>query len=160
MVGKWAAAVLVVIAIAVIAAGAVLLSGQSKKGSLDSTFNATDMYLAQGNKTSAYGVYLALTQAQQQQGYMNQTSLGDCKGISPCIGMLFIFSSYSNECFWMENTVLPLRQAWINQSGTITYIYNASPETTKTVCHDGSAVLETSANQALSVGGSIRVLAP
>ncbi len=124
---------------------------------LDSTFNATTIFITHGNTTTKYGAYLALTQSQQQQGYMNQSSLGDCKGINPCIGMLFVFNNSYNLCFWMKNTELPLTQAWVAQNGTITYVAQAQPYSTNSICAAGSMVLETSNNQALSVGDKIKI---
>lgn len=89
-------------------------------------------------------VYLAITPQQQQQGLMNQTGMGDCNGIgSNCIGMLFVFQSSSDQCFWMENTPIKLRQLWFNSNRTAVFVYNATPYARYVECYLGSYVLET-----------------
>ncbi len=125
--------------------------------SLDAVFNATAAVLSNASSSRTYGVYLATTLPQWEQGYMNQTSLGDCRGASPCLGMLFVFSNFSDQCFWMKNTIMPLRQAWLDPNGIVLYVYNATPQSQNVVCANGEMVLETSINQSLAPGDRLEL---
>ena len=67
----------------------------------------------------------------------------NCTLPSACInGMMFFFPNESQQCFWMKDTPEPLEQAWFNANGVVTAVYNATPNDTTTVCHEGNAVLE------------------
>ena len=103
--------------------------------------------------------YVATSEQQLQQGFMNVTTFGDCNGFanhsSPCIGMIFAFPSSQQECFWMHDTILPLLQSWIAANGTVTAIYSASPETDTTVCHPAQYVLESNTSALISVGDQV-----
>ena len=71
---------------------------------------------------------------------MNYTFACSTPGL--CVnGMLFVFPSNGTTCFWMKNTPEPLVQMWVS-NGTITSIYNATPESTASVCGLGDEVLE------------------
>lgn len=103
-------------------------------------------------------VYVANTTQEQVQGFQNATSFGDCNGFSKihsmqCIGMIFVTPNTSSLCFWMHNTPLPLRQAWISSGGVVTYIYQAQPESDKSVCQNAQDVLETSPSSPILVVG-------
>ena len=113
---------------------------------LNSRFNTTGITIVNNGTARNYSAYAAITDAQQQQGYMNVTSLGNCDGKSNCIGMLFEFANQSNECFWMKNTAMPLRQTWLNSSGYAVYTYEATPYSTNAICHEGMYVIETAPN--------------
>lgn len=113
---------------------------------LDSKFCVTEITMHSTYISSNYFVYTAITPSQLQQGYMNVSNTGDCNNKGRCIGMLFEFPSESSECFWMENTQIPLKQTWINASGYPVYTYNGTPLSTQAVCHDGKYVLETNPN--------------
>lgn len=158
-----AAAVLSIIIAAVILSAAILTyPGIPAAEGIDSMFsNVTVLVLNQSGTPESYLAYVATTPTEQQQGYMNATSIGDCKGYpssydTPCIGMIFEFTNNSNECFWMKNTKLPLKQAWISNS-VVTYIYNATPYSTAAICHTGEQVLETAINRSIYVGERILV---
>jgi uncharacterized membrane protein (UPF0127 family) len=101
-------------------------------------------------------VYVANTEAQQQQGFMNVTSFGNCNGAAvngvSCIGMLFNFSSSQELCFWMRDTEIPLEQDWITTNGTITTVYQAQAENNTSVCYYGNYVLETSPQEPVVSG--------
>lgn len=124
----------------------------------------TCLQLAQGNSALAevsvggrsYNVYLAITPEQQEKGLMNATSMGDCDGNGNCLGMLFV-NLPSPACFWMKDTVMPLRQYWISD-GTISYIWAGVPESTQVVCSNGNVVLETNASTNFTVGESFAVV--
>lgn len=124
---------------------------------LDSAFNVTQLSISSVGSTSNYWAYVASTYSQQTEGYMNQSSLGDCHGKNPCIGMVFTSTSYNSMCFWMKNTLIPLKQVWVAPNGTITAIYNATPLSTSVVCHMGSMVLETSPSQDINSSDVIQL---
>jgi uncharacterized membrane protein (UPF0127 family) len=104
-------------------------------------------------------VYVASTALEQEQGFQNVTSFGNCNGYSnhslKCVGMIFVFSKTDDQCFWMHDTKIPLKQAWIASNMTVADVYDAHPETDYTVCHEALWVLETSLSTSLSVGDVI-----
>jgi len=122
---------------------------------LDRAFNVTTITISSNGVNSTYYAYLASTSVQQQQGYMNQTIIGDCRGMSPCVGMLFLFNNAQNLCFWMYNTKIALNQAWIAANGMVVYEYIGTPYSTVTICHAGKAVLETLPNQSIPLQSKI-----
>jgi uncharacterized membrane protein (UPF0127 family) len=119
---------------------------------------------ADNSTVSAGLVYIASTDSQQAQGFMNETSFGTCNGLaegsngtgngsgSQCIGMIFVFSEQQDLCFWMHDTPLPLQQDWVGANGTVVYVYQAQPEDDSSVCHDAEFVLETSPSNPIVVG--------
>jgi uncharacterized membrane protein (UPF0127 family) len=113
------------------------------------------------NGTTIKGlVYVASSTQQQVQGFQNVTTFGNCNGFSTnlstrCLGMIFVTSYTQNLCFWMRNTPLALQQVWISANGTVVYIFEAQPESLKTVCQSGVDVLETSPTLPISVGDRI-----
>ena len=91
-------------------------------------------------------VWVASTLKQQNTGMMNRYSFeGE-------YGMLFVYQSQQQLCFWMENTPIPMRQVWINQSGYVTAVYNATPYNTTPVCSYGTYVLEMPENENIGIG--------
>ncbi len=90
----------------------------------------------------SWNVYIASTQAQQEEGYMHQYSIGNCNGKGNCLGMLFLMNGTQYVCMWMHDTPMPLYQYWI-ENGSIAYSYNGIPFSNRIVCHYGNAVLET-----------------
>lgn len=113
--------------------------------------------LHSNNLTVLGNVYLALTLPQQEAGLMNASSIGSCNGEGDCVGMLFVFNGTQELCFWMKNTIMPLRQVWIAANGTVVNIYNATPQSTASVCYDGEMVLEVPANSTLPLGLGARI---
>ncbi|MDE1810487.1 MAG: DUF192 domain-containing protein [Candidatus Micrarchaeota archaeon] len=154
---KMIGAIAGVAVLAVVGVLALFLPMHGSGSSLDSAFPATLMTLSHQGATANYGVYLADTDALAQRGYMNQTGIGDCRGISPCMGMLFDFANSTTLCFWMKNTKIPLRQYWLDDNLTVVYAYNATPETTNAQCYIGRAVLETSINTSIPIGSRIQL---
>ena len=153
-----AAAIVLLVSLSYFAAGFVPPSP------LDKSFNITQISVIYINGTtfkpqyvSKYWAYVAENLSQQREGYMNQPSLGDCGGRSPCIGMLFQFHNTSDYCFWMKNTEIPLKQIWIAQNGLVVYTANAAPYSTQNICYIGTSVLETATNSSIVAGD--RVLA-
>ena len=102
----------------------------------------------------SWNVYVAINQAQQEQGYMYQHTIGNCNGKRNCLGMLFPMQTNESICMWMHNTPIPLYQYWIN-SNAIVYAYNGMPFSDQVVCHYGIAVLET--NKTLPIGTSVYI---
>jgi uncharacterized membrane protein (UPF0127 family) len=109
---------------------------------------------AHGGQVHTVNVYLALTPEEQDLGLMYQRSMGNCNGDGNCYGMLFVFPNYSDQCFWMKNTVMPLKQIWIT-GNSITSEVNASPYSTAAYCHYGNSVLEAYPNSSLQIGDEV-----
>ncbi len=126
---------------------------------LDSRFSNPEIWsegigrleLQNGSGSMQGNVYLAVTSEEQAYGLMYQKSIGDCNGAGNCMGMLFIFNNVSRECFWMENTIIPLRQYWITNN-TITGVVNGTPYSVTPYCHYGNMVLETNINSTIVPG--------
>lgn len=143
-------AILVVIAVA--AAAYYLASMQKVLGPaasnslLNARFKVANITEHYNNTTFVKSVYLALSVQQQAEGYMNVSTVGNCNNAGQCIGMLFVFQNQTNLCFWMENTAIPLRQTWLNQSGYPTYTYIGAPYSTQPICSYGQYVIETEPN--------------
>ncbi len=98
-----------------------------------------------------YTVFYATTPYLQQKGLMNFTFNG-----TSIAGELFAnLSSY--PCFWMKNTIVPLQQAWLS-GNTVVYIYNGIPESTTTICHNGTAVLELRQGISIGIGSTVRII--
>ena len=100
-----------------------------------------------------YTVLLALDGSAWQQGLMNASESDLLQ--SGAIGMLFVFPSNSIRCFWMENTPMQLRQAWI-ANNIMAYVYNATPYSTASVCHYGDYVLEVPASYNITLHAGSR----
>lgn len=49
-------------------------------------------------------------------------------------GMLFVFDQPSVQCFWMQNTYLPLTAAFVADDGTIVNLVDMKPLTTDSHC--------------------------
>ena len=114
---------------------------------------AVSLEYANGTVSEA-NVYLAENLTQQETGLMYVKSMGNCNGVNDCYGMLFLFSNYSERCFWMDNTPMPLKQFWMT-GNVITFVYAATPYSTNTICHPGNRVLEADINSSLSVGDKV-----
>lgn len=54
--------------------------------------------------------------------------------LAPNHGMLFVFDTKSQQCFWMRNTVLPLTIAFIDDDGTIVQLADMAPKTEVSHC--------------------------
>lgn len=80
----------------------------------------------------AFHAWLALTDAQQQQGLMRVTEAE----MAPADdgkerGMLFVFSNERPLSFWMLNTIIPLDIAFARSDGKIVKIHTMPPLTTQ-----------------------------
>ena len=111
-----------------------ILEGQGLHPSLAS-FSMRNVTIGKGS----YRVFVADNEREYTEGLMN-VSYQELQA-NDSVGMLFVFPSYGNQCFWMKNTKIPLLQAWIS-SNVISYEYNASPYSENVVCAGADAVLE------------------
>lgn len=151
-------AALAVIFVALIAAAVIAWFWMTQITTSKVTIN-----LVHGSGSRILTVLYATTTPQQTVGLMNYTF--NCSiGSQGCIvGELFNFSSeipganQTRLCFWMENTPSPLVQAWISKSGTVLFTYNATPQSTATVCNNGYSVLELASRYNISISAGDKV---
>ena len=71
---------------------------------------------------------VAQTPEQREIGLMFRTEMPQPEG------MLFIFNTPSQQCFWMKNTLLPLTAAFIADDGTIVNLVDMQPQTSDSHC--------------------------
>ncbi len=71
---------------------------------------------------------VAATGEQRQMGLMYRSSMPAHEG------MLFIFDSPTQQCFWMRNTPLPLSIAFLRDNGSIVNIEDMKPQTDDSHC--------------------------
>jgi uncharacterized protein len=71
---------------------------------------------------------VAQTPEQHATGLMYRTDM------APQEGMLFVFKTPSQQCFWMKNTLIPLTAAFVADDGTIVNLENMQPQTTESHC--------------------------
>lgn len=81
-------------------------------------------------KTGIYRIQaeLADTPKTREVGLMNRTSM------PTNFGMLFVFEQKAGNCFWMNNTKIPLSIAFIGDDGRIVNIDEMQAETTNNHC--------------------------
>lgn len=131
--------------IILVLSAAVLLAGFTYSAAFQKSPALAEISIGGRN----YNVYLAITPEQQEKGLMNVTSIGDCYGNGNCLGMLFV--GPNPACFWMKDTILPLKQYWIS-GNVISYVWTGVPESTQTICAQGNFVLETNTSTNLTIG--------
>ncbi len=119
---------------------------------LNKTLGRENITITSANLSYRITVYIANTTTQQARGYMFADTLGEnctiaASSFKGCVpkGMLFVFKNQSNECFWMDNTRIPLEQIWIDANGSVAEVYNATPFSKANICYSGMYVLETNA---------------
>ena len=71
---------------------------------------------------------LAQTSEQRSIGLMHRPKMGANEG------MLFVFESASEQCFWMKNTLLPLSIAFLADDGQVVNIEDMVPQTLNGHC--------------------------
>ncbi len=71
---------------------------------------------------------LAQTPEQRSIGLMHRPKMGANEG------MLFVFESASEQCFWMKNTLLPLSIAFLADDGLVVNIEDMAPQTLNGHC--------------------------
>ena len=71
---------------------------------------------------------VAGTPEQRSIGLMHRPKMGASEG------MLFVFESQSQQCFWMKNTLLPLSIAFLSDDGRVVNIEDMAPRTLGSHC--------------------------
>ena len=71
---------------------------------------------------------VAQTAEQRGIGLMHRPKMGASEG------MLFIFDTASQQCFWMKNTLLPLSIAFLGDDGRVVNIEDMAPQTLNGHC--------------------------
>lgn len=71
---------------------------------------------------------LARTPEQRSIGLMHRPKMGANEG------MLFVFESPAEQCFWMKNTLLPLSIAFLADNGEVVNIEDMAPQTVNAHC--------------------------
>jgi uncharacterized protein len=71
---------------------------------------------------------LAKSPAERAQGLMFRTKMDTHEG------MLFVFDSPTEQCFWMKNTLLPLSIAFLAEDGSIVNVADMAPQTETSHC--------------------------
>jgi uncharacterized protein len=71
---------------------------------------------------------VAQTPEQRAIGLMHRKEMPQAEG------MLFVFESSSQQCFWMKNTILPLTAAFIADDGTIVNLADMKPQALDSHC--------------------------
>jgi len=73
-------------------------------------------------------VQVAQTPEQRATGLMYRTEMPQQEG------MLFVFATPSQQCFWMKNTQIPLTAAFVADDGTIVNLEDMQAQTTQSHC--------------------------
>jgi len=84
---------------------------------------------------------VAKTDASRQRGLMFRESM------KPNEGMLFVFDAPDRQCFWMQNTLIPLSIAFIADDGTISNMADMQPHRTEPHCSRGAVRYALEMNQ-------------
>jgi uncharacterized protein len=71
---------------------------------------------------------VARTPEQRGIGLMHRPAMGANEG------MLFVFESAAQQCFWMKNTLLPLSIAFLADDGQVVNIEDMAPQTLNGHC--------------------------
>jgi uncharacterized protein len=71
---------------------------------------------------------VAQTAEQRGIGLMHRPKMGASEG------MLFVFDTASQQCFWMKNTLLPLSIAFLGDDGRVVNIEDMAPQTLNGHC--------------------------
>jgi uncharacterized protein len=74
-------------------------------------------------KAGTHTIYteIASTEKSRENGLMNRKKLPENNG------MLFVYKTLDNHCFWMRDTYLPLSIAFLRDDGTIINIADMQP---------------------------------
>lgn len=91
-----------------------------------------------------YRLEAAITPSAQAQG------LGNRDAMPNDTGMIFVFPSESERCFWMKDMRFPLDIIWVSADKTVTRIEsNLSPDTyPQSYCKSAQYVIELNAGEA------------
>jgi len=105
--------------------------------------------ITQNGRTHRFRVEVARTPAEQSQGLMFRTEMGDEEG------MIFPTATPQFRSFWMRNTVMSLDLLFIGADGLVSNIAaNAAPYSEASIPSDGPvvAVLELTGGRAAELG--------
>jgi len=96
-------------------------------------------------------LYIADSPEERSKGLSGRASLKAQRG------MVFIFESPSEQCFWMKDTLIPLDMIWLDESRNVTKIQaNVQPSSyPSSFCSDKPAdkyVIELNAGEAEALG--------
>lgn len=74
--------------------------------------------------SQAYTLEIANSKSEQVKGLSGRASIGENEG------MLFLFLTNEEHCFWMKDTNFALDIIWLNAQQNVTHIYeNITPDT-------------------------------
>ena len=147
MLPRFFAALLALLMLAVVPAGAVAAAQVSSDG--QPTLPSIPLTLVTSGGKFKYTVELARTAEQQSAGLMFRKAMARNRG------MLFPFNPPRPVAFWMENTVLSLDLIFLNADGTVGKIApNAKPFSRDMInrYEPTAAVLELVAGEAARIG--------
>ena len=71
---------------------------------------------------------VASAPVERQIGLMNRPNMAQQEG------MLFVFEVPATQCFWMNNTLLPLTAAFVADDGTVVNLADMKPQTPESHC--------------------------
>lgn len=99
-----------------------LINFLTKQPSLPQKISDTSVLkVIKGDKTYNVNIEIARTETEQEKGLMYRQNLGKDDG------MLFIFNSYTQQSFWMKNTLIPLDIMFFDIDGNLLNIAQAQP---------------------------------
>lgn len=99
-------------------------------------------------KAGTYHLEVAKTVDEQRQGLSGRASLAKRDG------MLFMFDTQEEQCFWMKDMRFPLDIIWVDESLKVTAVRsNVQPSTyPDAFCAEARFVIELNAGQAAQAG--------
>jgi uncharacterized protein len=109
-------------AVVLLGAGAVLPMASAQEGpqKLPAITLSAGMHLIQAE--------VAQTPEQRGIGLMHRPKMGANEG------MLFVFETPTQQCFWMKNTLLPLSIAFLEDDGSVVNIEDMAPQALNSHC--------------------------
>lgn len=107
-----------------------------------------DGQIASDNKTSSYKLTPAKTAAEQERG------LSGTKRLASDQGMVFLYDTYEEHCFWMKDMHYSLDIIWVDDAKRVTAIEHNVPSNSypQTFCHPSRSVIELNAGEAARAG--------
>jgi uncharacterized protein len=129
----------------VVAVGSLLLLASGTEPSLAAPPERADAVLIAGSHR--YYLQLATTPAQQALGLGGRTRMPADRG------MLFVFHTSANECFWMKGMRFALDIIWLSPEDDVVSVEaDLLPKYTSVYCSVAEDVVELNAGQARAAG--------